>query len=48
MRQVKHERLKHKLAVMSENATRRSGARGAKARKDLIAVEQQVAESAMS
>lgn len=45
-RKIQHGRLEYKLAEMKEIATRRSGARGAKARKDLIAMEERVALSA--
>ena len=45
-RQIHHGRLESKLAEMKEIATRRSGARGAKARGELIAMEEQVALSA--
>ena len=46
VRKLKHERLLRKLAEMKEIASRRSGARGNKARKDLILLETQVAASA--
>ena len=46
VRQLKHQRLLRKLAEMKEIASRRSGARGNKARKDLISLETRVAASA--
>ena len=46
-RKVHHGRLERKLAEMKEIATRRSGARGAKARKHLNAMEEQVTLSAV-
>jgi hypothetical protein len=46
VRKLKHERLLRKLAEMKEIASRRSGARGNKARKELILLETQVAASA--
>ncbi|KAF2398889.1 ABC transporter ATP-binding protein uup-1 [Trichodelitschia bisporula] len=44
-RQLSHERLEQKLRESQLIATRRSGARGAKARKVLIAVEEEFAAS---
>ncbi|KAG6918113.1 hypothetical protein DXG01_016300 [Tephrocybe rancida] len=46
IRKLKHERLVREHDEMSKIAARRSGARGAKARKDLIATEEKVAGSA--
>ncbi|KAG6867032.1 hypothetical protein C0991_003950 [Blastosporella zonata] len=48
IRKLKHERLTRAHDEMAKIAARRSGARGAKARKDLIAVEERVAVSAAS
>lgn len=45
IRKLKHERLEQALSEMKEIAARRSGARGAKSRKDLISLEEQVAVS---
>lgn len=45
MRKLKHERLLRKHDEMAKIAARRSGARGAQARKELTAVEGQVAAS---
>ncbi|RDB21149.1 putative ABC transporter ATP-binding protein YheS [Hypsizygus marmoreus] len=42
IRKLKHERLVRKHDEMAKIAARRSGARGAKARKELIAAEEQV------
>ncbi|KAK0202880.1 ATP-binding cassette, sub-family F, member 3 [Desarmillaria ectypa] len=39
VREIEHEQLERKLAEMKEIASHRSGARGAKARKELIAAE---------
>lgn len=44
-RHLKHERLLRQLGEMAKIAARRSGARGAKARKELITTEKQVAAS---
>jgi ATPase subunit of ABC transporter with duplicated ATPase domains len=46
LRRVKHERLLKQLFVVDKNARLRSGARGMAARKELIAFEKVVAESA--
>lgn len=46
LRKVKHERLQKQLFVVDKNARLRSGARGMQARKELIAFEKVVAESA--
>ncbi|KAL2278615.1 hypothetical protein FJTKL_14334 [Diaporthe vaccinii] len=46
LRKVKHERLQKQLFVVDKNARLRSGARGMQARKELIAFEKIVAESA--
>ncbi|KAG6833688.1 hypothetical protein H0H87_002884 [Tephrocybe sp. NHM501043] len=46
IRKLKHERLTRTHDEMAKIAARRSGARGAKARKDLIAAEEKVAASA--
>ena len=46
LRKVKHERLQKQLFVIDKNARLRSGARGMQARKELIAFEKVVAESA--
>lgn len=46
LRKVKHERLQKQLFVIDKNARLRSGARGSQARKELIAFEKVVAESA--
>lgn len=46
LRKVKHERLQKQLFVVDKNARLRSGARGMAARKELIAFEKVVAESA--
>ncbi|POS78372.1 ABC transporter [Diaporthe helianthi] len=46
LRKVKHERLQKQLFVIDKNARLRSGARGMAARKELIAFEKVVAESA--
>lgn len=46
LRKVKHERLQKQLFVFDKNARLRSGARGSQARKELIAFEKVVAESA--
>ena len=43
---LKHDRLTRSYDEMTKVAARRSGARGAKARKDLIAAEERVAASA--
>lgn len=43
---IHHGRLESKLAEMKEIASRRSGARGARARGDLLAMEEQVEHSA--
>ena len=48
VRKLQHEHLERKLAEVKEIASRRSGARGAKARKELIAAEVKVAESGLS
>jgi len=45
IRKLKHERLERALTEMKEIAARRSGARGAKSRKDLISLEERVANS---
>jgi hypothetical protein len=45
VRKLKHDRLERKLSEMREIADRRSGARGAKSRKDLISLEEQVVNS---
>lgn len=45
VREIEHEQLERKLAEMKEIASHRSGARGAKARKELIAAEGRVAAS---
>ncbi|KAG6851261.1 hypothetical protein H0H93_011697 [Arthromyces matolae] len=45
IRKLKHERLARAHDEMAKIAARRSGARGAKARKDLIAAEEKVAAS---
>ncbi|KAK0488846.1 ATP-binding cassette, sub-family F, member 3 [Armillaria novae-zelandiae] len=45
VRKIEHEQLERKLAEMKEIASHRSGARGAKARKELIAAEERVAAS---
>ena len=47
VRKLQHEYLERKLAEVKEIASRRSGARGAKARKELIAAEGKVAESGL-
>ncbi|KAF8077817.1 ABC transporter ATP-binding protein uup-1 [Lyophyllum atratum] len=47
IRRLKHERLTRKHDEMSKIAARRSGARGAKARKELIVAEEQLAASAL-
>jgi ATP-binding cassette subfamily F protein 3 len=44
-RQISHERLDYRLAEIRQIATRRSGARGAKARKELIKTEEEFAVS---
>lgn len=46
IRKLKHERLQRKHDEMSRIASRRSGARGAKARKELITADEEVAASA--
>ncbi|KAG5724019.1 hypothetical protein E4T56_gene11240 [Termitomyces sp. T112] len=46
IRKLKHERLTRAYDEMTKIAARRSGARGAKARKDLIAAEERIAASA--
>lgn len=46
LRKVKHERLQKQLFVVDKNARLRSGTRGMQARKELIAFEKVVAESA--
>ncbi|KAK7738847.1 hypothetical protein SLS63_002184 [Diaporthe eres] len=46
LRKVKHERLQKQVFVVDKNARLRSGARGMQARKELIAFERVVAESA--
>ncbi|KAF9458819.1 P-loop containing nucleoside triphosphate hydrolase protein, partial [Collybia nuda] len=46
IRNLKHERLQRKHDERSRIASRRSGARGAKARKQLIAADEEVAASA--
>lgn len=45
IRKLSHERLRRKYAEVAEIAARRSGARGAKVRKELISVEGQLAAS---
>ncbi|GLB34832.1 putative ABC transporter [Lyophyllum shimeji] len=47
IRKLKHERLMRKHDETAKIAARRSGARGAKARKELIAAEEEVAASAL-
>jgi ATP-binding cassette subfamily F protein 3 len=44
-RKVSHERLEHRLAEIRQIALRRSGARGAKAKKELIKTEEEFAVS---
>ncbi|KAK0467323.1 ATP-binding cassette, sub-family F, member 3 [Desarmillaria tabescens] len=45
VRKIEHDQLERKLAEMKEIASYRSGARGAKARKELTAAEERVAAS---
>lgn len=47
VRKIEHEQLERKLAEIKEIASHRSGARGAKARKELIAAEERVATSSV-